>query len=102
MDPDIDFAALFDQFDTFIMGRGTYDAMVAQQGSGATPGKQTLVVSRTLRQQDHPDVTVVRITWKKPSPRSRKNPARTSGYSVADRSSAVCSSCDSSIPLSLP
>lgn len=59
MDPDIDFAALFDQFDTFIMGRVTFDAMVRQQGSGATPGKTTVVISRTLRQQDHPDVTVV-------------------------------------------
>lgn len=59
MDPDIDFAALFDQFDTFIMGRGTFEAMVGQQGSGATPGKTTVVISRTLRQQDHPDVTVV-------------------------------------------
>jgi dihydrofolate reductase len=59
MDPDIDFAALFDQYDTFIMGRGTFEAMVGQQGSGATPGKKTLVFSRTLRQQDHPDVTIV-------------------------------------------
>jgi dihydrofolate reductase len=59
MDPDIDFAALFDQYDTFIMGRGTFQAMVGQQGSGATPGKQTVVISRTLRQQDHPDVTIV-------------------------------------------
>ena len=59
MDPDIDFTALFDQFDTFIMGRGTYEAMVGQQGSGATPGKTTVVISRTLRQQDHPDVIIV-------------------------------------------
>ena len=59
MDPDIDFTALFDQFYTFIMGRATFEAMVGQQGSGATPGKTTVVISRTLRQQDHPDVTVV-------------------------------------------
>lgn len=59
MDPDIDFAALFDQFDTFIMGRSTFESMVTQQGSGATPGKKTLVFSRTLRQEDHPDVTIV-------------------------------------------
>ena len=59
MDPDIDFTALFDQFDTFVMGRGTFEAMVGQQGSAATPGKKTVVISRTLRQQDHPDVTIV-------------------------------------------
>ena len=59
MDPDIDFTALFDQFDTFIMGRGTFEMMVGQQGSAATPGKETLVISRTLRQQDHRDVTIV-------------------------------------------
>lgn len=59
MDPDIDFAALFNQFDTFLMGRGTFDMMVGQQGSAATPGMKTLVFSRTLQQRDHPDVTIV-------------------------------------------
>lgn len=59
MDPDIDFAALFNQFDTFLMGRGTFDYMVRQQGSAATPGMKTLVFSRTLKQRDHPDVTIV-------------------------------------------
>lgn len=58
MDPDIDFAALFNQFDTFLMGRGTFETM-AQQGSAATPGMKTLVFSRTLQQRDHPDVTIV-------------------------------------------
>ena len=59
MDPDIDFAALFAQFDTFLMGRGTFDMMVGQQGSAATPGMKTLVFSRTLQQREHPDVTIV-------------------------------------------
>ena len=59
MDPDIDFAALFAQFDTFLMGRGTFDMMVGQQGSAATPGMKTLVFSRTLQQRDHADVTIV-------------------------------------------
>ena len=59
MDPDIDFAALFKQFDTFLMGRGTFESMVRQQGSAATPGMKTLVFSRTLQQRDHPDVTIV-------------------------------------------
>ena len=40
MDPDIDFNALFEQFDTFLLGRRTFEAMgPARQGSspGSTP-----------------------------------------------------------------
>lgn len=58
MDPDIDFAAMFDQFDTFIMGRGTFEPMVRVRRS-ETPGIKTYVFSRTLRQEDHPKVTIV-------------------------------------------
>lgn len=59
MDPDIDFGELFGQFDTFLMGRGTFESMVRQQGSGAIPGMKVIVFSRTLKQKDHPDVTIV-------------------------------------------
>jgi dihydrofolate reductase len=59
MDPDIDFGELFNQFDTFLMGRGTFESMVRHQGSAAMPGMKVLVFSRTLRQEDHPDVTIV-------------------------------------------
>jgi dihydrofolate reductase len=59
MDPEIDFGELFNQFDTFLIGRGTFETMVRQQGSGAIPGKKVIVFSRTLRQKDHPDVTIV-------------------------------------------
>jgi dihydrofolate reductase len=76
MDPDIDFAALFDQYDTFIMGRGTFEAMVGQQGSGATPGKKTLVISRTLRQQDHPDVTIIADEVEKTLTALKKKPGK--------------------------
>jgi dihydrofolate reductase len=76
MDPEIDFTALFDQFDTFIMGRGTFEAMVSQQGSGATPGKKTLVFSRTLRQQDHPDVTIVGDDLEKTVAALKKKPGK--------------------------
>ena len=34
-DPDIDFAALFSEFDTFLIGRKTYEAMQAQKGPAA-------------------------------------------------------------------
>ena len=58
MDPDIDFGALFAQFDTFIMGRRTF-AMAGAMGSVA-PGAKTFVFSRTLQPGDHPNVTVIR------------------------------------------
>lgn len=56
-DPTIDFATIFAQFDTFLMGRRTYEAM--PPGGTRVPGARTLVFSRTLRQDDHPDVEVV-------------------------------------------
>lgn len=58
MDPDIDFSALFEQFDTFLLGRRTFEAM-AGGGKGETPGMKTFVFSRTLRQEDYPGVTIV-------------------------------------------
>jgi dihydrofolate reductase len=58
MDPEIDFSALFEQFDTFLLGRRTFEMMAGQAGP-ETPGIKTLVFSRTLRQQDYPRVTIV-------------------------------------------
>ena len=58
MDPEIDFGALFGQFDTFLLGRRTFEAM-GPAGQGGSPGTKTYVFSRTLRQQDYPRVTVV-------------------------------------------
>jgi dihydrofolate reductase len=48
MDPSIDFGALFKEFDTALMGRKTYQVMTAQGGSGAMPGLEVVVFSRTL------------------------------------------------------
>ena len=58
MDPDVDFGALFEEFDTVLIGRRTFEGM-ARAGQGALPGMKTLVFSRTLRQHDYPDVTIV-------------------------------------------
>ena len=58
MNPEIDFRALFEQFDTFLVGRRTFETM-ARAGRGETPGMKTFVFSRTLRPQDYPGVTVV-------------------------------------------
>jgi dihydrofolate reductase len=60
MDPDIDFRALFDQFDTALIGRRTFEAMArGKKKAGAMPGMQTFVFSRTLRQRDYPKVTIL-------------------------------------------
>ncbi len=58
MDPEIDFQAIFDQFDTFLLGRRTFEAM-GSAGQAGKRGTKTLVFSRTLRQQDYPKVTIV-------------------------------------------
>ena len=59
MDPEIDFNAMYDQFDTIVMGRRSFEVMSGAGGGGSQPGMQVFVVSRTLRQEDHPNVTVV-------------------------------------------
>ena len=58
MDPEIDFQVLFERFDTFLVGRRTFEAM-GPAGQGGSKGTKTYVFSRTLRQQDYPKVTVV-------------------------------------------
>ena len=59
MDPAIDFAALFKEFDTAVMGRKTYEVLAAQGGHGALPGLEVVVFSRTLRPATHPGVRIV-------------------------------------------
>jgi len=58
MDPEIDFAAMFSQYDTLLIGRRTFTAMAAA-GQGSMPGMDLYVFSTTLRPQDHPGVTIV-------------------------------------------
>jgi dihydrofolate reductase len=59
MDPEVNFAELWAQFDTLLMGRRTYDAAVARLGEAAFEGMTTVVVSRTLRHSDHPNITII-------------------------------------------
>lgn len=58
-DPSIDFAALFGEFDTAVMGRRTYEVVIAQGGHGAMPGLEVLVFSRTLPAATHPGVRIL-------------------------------------------
>ncbi len=55
MDPEIDFAGSMARFDTILMGRRTFEVA----GGGSTPGVTTIVVSQTLRQEDHPSLTII-------------------------------------------
>jgi dihydrofolate reductase len=54
-----DFEAWYSQFDTIVMGRKSYEVGKAAGGGGSEPGMQVFVFSRTLRQDDHPGVTIV-------------------------------------------
>jgi dihydrofolate reductase len=59
MDPDIDFAAMMKQFDTFLIGRKTFEAM-RRMGNDArsTPEIRNIVLSRTLNPADYPQIEV--------------------------------------------
>jgi dihydrofolate reductase len=59
IDPEIDFRALFEQFDTFLLGRRTFEAIGGAAGAGQQGAQRTIVFSRTLRQEDHPNLTIV-------------------------------------------
>jgi dihydrofolate reductase len=59
MDPEIDFKAMYGQFDTIVMGRRSFEGMGGAGAGGSQPGMQVFVVSRTLRQADHPNVMVI-------------------------------------------
>jgi dihydrofolate reductase len=59
MDPSIDFAALYREFDTAVMGRKTHQMLTAQGGHGAVPGLDVVVFSRTLPEASRPGVRIV-------------------------------------------
>jgi dihydrofolate reductase len=59
MDPAIDFAALYREFDTAVMGRGTYETVTAQGGTGAMRGLDVIVFSKTLPAQTRRGVRIV-------------------------------------------
>ena len=63
-DDSVNFQALYSRFDMFIMGRKTYDAVVASgmndlmmQGSASN---RVYVLSRTLEPKEHPGITIIR------------------------------------------
>jgi dihydrofolate reductase len=58
-DPDRDFRALFNQFDTALLGRRSYELTQRPGAPPWPPGMSVYVFSRTLRRRDHPQVTIV-------------------------------------------
>ena len=84
-DPDVDFASLFSQFDTAVMGRKTFRAILQHSRDGTLPGLEVIVFSHTLRSADYPAVSIVNDD---PAERSWSlkghSPARTFGCLVAE------------------
>jgi dihydrofolate reductase len=58
-DPAIDFAAMFAQYDTLLMGRKTFDEANSRRALFSDLGQQWIVVSSTLKPEEHPDVTIL-------------------------------------------
>ena len=59
MDPAIDFDALYNEFDTAVMGRKTHEVSKAQGGDGTLPGLDVIVFSRTLPAITHKGLRIV-------------------------------------------
>ncbi|KAK0721030.1 deaminase-reductase domain-containing protein [Lasiosphaeris hirsuta] len=60
-DPTIDFDALYAEFDVFIMGRKTYETLLSHTTNplARRPKESVIVVSKTMKSSDHPEVTIV-------------------------------------------
>ena len=59
MDPDMDFAGFATRFDTYLIGRKTFEAMRGMGSDGkSVAGIRNIVFSRTLKQSDYPSVTI--------------------------------------------
>jgi len=63
IDPDFDFQAMSEEFDTYLLGRKTFE-VTGSQVSPASSGVRTFVFSRTLRQSDYKYVPIIGENWK--------------------------------------
>jgi dihydrofolate reductase len=59
MDESIDFARMYEEFDTFVMGRKTWEVSAPTEFGDMFGGKEVIVFSRTLKTSPRPGVTVV-------------------------------------------
>jgi dihydrofolate reductase len=74
-DPEIDMEADFKRFDTALVGRRTFDTMVSENRT-EVPGLHVIVFSRTLRQSDFPQVTIVAEGQKEAVEELRRKPGK--------------------------
>jgi dihydrofolate reductase len=58
-DPEIDFAAMFARYDILLMGRKTYEVASERGKSWESFGQRWVVVSRTMKAEEHPGITVL-------------------------------------------
>ena len=75
MDPEIDFGAIFERFDTFLIGRRTFE-MMGGAGTGTSRGTRSFVFSRTLRQSDYPKVPIIADDWERRVAELREEPGK--------------------------
>lgn len=59
-DPTYDFAALWDRFDTLLMGRRTYEVALTRFNPIEKMGKKVIVVSTTLDASQHSGAAIIR------------------------------------------
>ena len=74
-DPDIDFNAVFEQFDTYLLGRRTFEVTAGEE-SPVPPGSRVYVFSNTLRQSDYTGVTIIGENWKETVRSLREEPGK--------------------------
>lgn len=55
-DPDMDFAAMMAEFDTFLIGRRTFEILLRAHRATPPKGIEYVVFSRTLNAADYPEV----------------------------------------------
>ncbi len=58
-DPTVDFASIFGRVDTVLLGRKSYEVALTMGERPWSPETRVFVFSRTLRPENHPDVTIV-------------------------------------------
>lgn len=62
-DSTIDFEALYASYDAFVMGRKTYEIIVADPNFNPLKGRpkeSVVVISRSLNEGDHPGITILK------------------------------------------
>ena len=75
IDPDINFEELSAQFDTYLMGRRTFE-VAGGQGPPTALGIRNYVFSRSMRQSGHKDIQVVGADWREAVHSLRSEPGK--------------------------